>query len=210
MAKKKRASGQEIKELRSNLSKLKKLGLWSGDARSAKGGWRQKQTVKEFRDVLSGRATVVKPPKVKAKESRSRVRETLKNVPLHSRQAIGSVRRKGNVLIAPVRQAGEKIKLNAKTGQIESHVTFKRGNRQIRHKRILHGGKIASADNLPQAPEGQKYWYSIMNRKGSGFRYDNIEQLKEHIARYKKPEESYEENEAKMMQYIEILVEDEE
>lgn len=194
MAKRKGPSGQQLREIRSSLAELKRKGLWSGDARKAKGGWRQKQTLKEFGDVLKGKAQVVKVD-----------RKTAKEMQKHSRNTVGGVRSKivgkKALAVVPVREPGERVKFSKKTGTLSSIVDMY----GEKFRRIVPTKRVNRPEDLPDPPEGKKYYYGLISASGGGVRWESKEEFAAFIAEYKKKAKDADKFEDRIMSYVEIL-----
>jgi hypothetical protein len=137
MAKSKPLAGKALKSLRSGLAKLKSAGLFSGDVRGAKGGWRQKSLLKRFADVIQGKAKTVKVgAAAKAFDETYRARM-------------------GRVVVKA--EKGETLRFNKRAGAITSTTT----RYGVKVKRIVPGRIVRTAEDLPKAPKGKKYFYKL-------------------------------------------------
>lgn len=143
-SKSKYPKGQALKAIRSDLAKLKAKGLWSGDARSAKGGWRQKALIKELRDVIDGKAAVVKVPRKDAAEIRKTQR-------VHNNRAV--IRK---------RDKKERISYSEKSKTFTSSVNIY----GYEWKRIILGKTFTDPTQLPRAPKGWVYRYGFVDGEG--------------------------------------------
>lgn len=161
MAKRKAPSGKELKQIRHNLAELKRKGLWSGDARKAKGGWRQKQTLKNFSEVLAGKAAVVN---VGRKQARNMGED---------------FRAKNGRVVIPVRK-GERPRFNKRSGAITSNVSLY----DKEYRRLIFTKKFKTVDDLPSPPKGKKYYYGLISKGGGGMRFDDKAELLAFLAQY--------------------------
>lgn len=138
MSKRKAPSGQQLKQIRSQLAQLKKAGLYTGDVRNAKGGWRQKSIIKQYSDVLSGKAKSVKVGKA-------------------ARDFDPSYRAKNKRVVVKA-EKGETFRYSKTSGGIISTVE----RYGIKFKRILPGKVIRRVEDLPRAKrKGKKYLYKL-------------------------------------------------
>lgn len=138
MSKSKKPGGQLLKTIRAQLAKLKAVGLFSGNVRGAKGGWRQKALIREYSDVLSGKAKTVKVGKA-AKDFDPSYRA-----------------RKGRVVVKA--DKGETFRFDKRSKTI----TSRREVYGVKMKRILPGKPIRQISDLPsKAPKGKKYFYKL-------------------------------------------------
>ena len=156
MATRKAPITQAVKALRAGLAKLKRLGIFKGDARNAKGGWRQKALVKEYAPVLEGKAKVVKVGKA-------------------AKQFDKTFHPKNERIIVNI-QKNETARFDKKTGQIV--VTGK--NYGVKYKRRILPKGINPFQNLPVAPKGKIYLFQMPD----GFRYDR-EGAQQFLNKYK-------------------------
>lgn len=138
MAKRKPVSGQRLKQTRSALAALKKAGLFTGDARKAKGGWRQQKLIKQYSDVISGKAKAIKVGKDAssfAKEFRAKL---------------------GRVVVSA--KKGEKLRYSKKSGTI----TSSREEYGVEFKRIVVKTAITKPSDIPDnPPKGKKWLYKL-------------------------------------------------
>lgn len=142
------------------LAKLKERGLFAGNVRRPS-KYAIKQT-KVYKDVLDGRASVVKVPRNKAREYRD------------------AFRVKGTSVVVS-RGKTEKVRYNKKAGEIQS-IRHDYG-KKIR-KRILPT-KPEGLDQLPKARKGQ--YYTIPFNRGSTierFTFESIDELRKFMSGY--------------------------
>jgi hypothetical protein len=151
--------GSQLRSFRSDVAKLKKLGLVSSriDARSQKPTRYMRDQVKKFSDVLEGKAQVVKmPTRADAKK-------------------FEAMRTKGKAVVVPVLK-GEKARYSKKTGLISG--LRQRGANLIR--RVLGIGDASKF-------KGPNVRYSIpLGRPGERWTFDSWEEIKAFFNEYEK------------------------
>jgi hypothetical protein len=129
------------------LRKLKKLGLYTGEIPKGFVSTRQQNLVDQYTDVLKGRAKVIKVPdagKFTSKKAREqRARELAKSMPT-------VVRKSGDKLIVRASREDERIRVDAKTGQLVSTHTNKRGEK-------ITTAYIQAGEKLPELQSGESY-----------------------------------------------------
>ena len=153
-------SSAQAAKLKKQLSKLKSLGLYSGDLRR-KPDTKAKNAAAKFADVLAGKAAVVKPDK-----------------PGRYRGIYPTT--KSGLVIVP-RRKGERVRVD-KEGEIIS--TRKVGGRTVtsRGKTVKRGDKIEQ----PKAEERVQYVIPF-NAAGGGtnwVRFPNFDELQKFMAGY--------------------------
>lgn len=148
MSKRNRPSGQRLKEIRHSLAALKKAGLWSGDARAAKGGWRQVKLINDNKDVLAGKAKTVKI----SKKDRASV--------------TGNFRTHRDRVVVPVRNKDEKIRYNKKDKTFTSTITMY-GRKWRKH---IVAQRLDDVAKLPDPPAGKRFYYGFRSKSGGGIR----------------------------------------
>jgi hypothetical protein len=164
MAKKKPPSGQRLKEIRRGLSTLKRAGLYKGDVKRAKGGWRQVKLLNTYRGVVKGEEKAVKVGTLKQ----------AKTFPAELRPRNGRV-------VVPAKKS-EHPRFNKKTKQIVKTVT-RPGGEKVRT--IILPQKVFSIADLPKAPKGRKYFYSVQFAQGQSARFSDPEELARLMQPYK-------------------------
>ncbi len=159
----KKLKGAQLKKAKSDLAKLKKLGLYKGDARKAPTDYAQRQ-IRKYSDVLEGRAKVVTVPK------RSVAREYTQ-----------VFRTKYRKVIIPARR-GEKFFYNKKSGEVFSY------NREYGHriKRIFPKHRV-TADNVKNLPQGKNIRFAIpIGKPGHRERFLTYEDLAQFMGAYER------------------------
>jgi len=145
---------------KSNLKKLRDLGLYSGDLRKKPTKYAL-NTIAKFDAVLKGTATVVRP----ANPSKFKDIFTVK----------------GGAVIVPKRK-GEKISIDKKTGEIVSKRRV--GNRTV----TTRGKQIKRGDKIPKpAPERRVQYAVPFNSRGGGVdwvRFPDWDSLQKFMAGY--------------------------
>lgn len=154
-------SKEQLKSFRKDIALLKSKGLVSKkvDARSVKPTSHMVKTRKEFSDVLSGKASVVKTPKRKTASE-------YKDMGFRSKF--------GNVVIP--KEKGEQIRYDKKTEQIVAY-------RKRDGKRVKKIYKRTDAE----LPTGKQFRYTMPFKRGSGterYTFPNMDELKRFMSGY--------------------------
>lgn len=159
----KKLHGAQLKKAKSDLARLKKLGLYKGDARKQPTRYALRQ-IKEYKDVLDKRAKVVTVPKRK-----------------HAREYTEVFRTKYRKVVIPAR-SGEKFFYNKKSGEIFSY------NREYGHriKRIFPKHRV-TADNVKDLPKGKNIRFAIpIGKPGHRERFLTFEDLAQFMGSYER------------------------
>lgn len=155
MASSKKLSGAQLKKAKSDLSRLKKLGLYKGDARKQPTRYAKEQ-ISKFRDVLEKRAKVVTVPKRK-----------------HAREYTEVFRTKFRKVVVPTR-SGEKFYYNKKSGEIFSY------NKEYGHEiRRIFPKHPLSAKEAARLAKGKNIRYAIPIGTGGTMRRMRFTDYKE-------------------------------
>lgn len=158
------------KQTKKDLAKLRKLGLYEpkGSAVTAHG----KSIIRKYRDVLSGRATIVRAKPSKTESAKQRAREYK-----------GTFRVRGDKIIVS-HPPTSKPRFSAKTGEITIDV---KNVGQIKRGRLTPF-KINSIDDLRRINRDGFYFGMPFKRFGSGetdwLQYDDVEELINDMAAY--------------------------
>jgi len=173
----KKLTGAQLKKAKSDLAALKKLGLYSGDARKQPTRYARDQ-IKKYSDVLAGRAKVVTLPKRKDAKTYTEIFRT-----------------KARKVVVPARK-GEKFFYSKKSGEIFSYNTeYGHAIRRIFPKHAL---TEATAADLPK---GKNIRFAIPIGTGSGTRRMRFSTFKE-LSDYMKSDSLKRYN--KWQNYVEI------
>lgn len=142
----KKLTGAQLKKAKSDLAKLKKLGLYGGDARKQPTRYAREQ-IKKYNDVLEGRAKVVTLPKRGTAREYTEVFQT-----------------KNRRVVIPARK-GEKFFYNKKSGEIFSY------NTEYGHKIKRIFPKTPLTEKSAAAlPKGKNIRFAIPIGSGEGTR----------------------------------------
>lgn len=181
----KKPTGAQLRKFRSDVAKLKAQGLTSArvDARSQKPTRHMLRKVKDYQDVLQGKAKVVHT------KTRAQAKE------------FGDLRHVGKSVVVPVINRTERVRYNAKTGEIVS--SARENGRRVR-KTIR--AKSVDLYNINTYPRGNNIRYR-MPFGNSYQQYDTPEDLFAEMFKYEtKPKNPYKD----WQKYVQIItVEDE-
>lgn len=177
-----RGNKVDLKKFRSDVAKLKAKGLLSKgvDARSQKPTRYMKHRVKEFDDVLQGKAKVV----------HTKTRAQAKD--------FGDLRHVGKSVVVPVVNKTERVRFNAKTGEITSSAreNGKRLKKTIRARNI-------DLYNIKTYPRGDNIRYRMPFGGGGSYQqFDTPEDLFAFMFQYEsKPKNPYRD----WQKYVQII-----
>lgn len=178
MAKTKPLRGQALKEHRHKLSVLKKAGLTKIDAKRAKGTRHQKKLIKEYADVLAGKAKAVKVGTLRH----------AKSFPPEMKP------RNGRVVVKA--RAGEHPHYDKKNKRI----TATASRYGVTYRRIILPQRVFSIDDLPKPPKGRVYKYFVpFNNVNDSPDFQDPQELFNFMNEYEKRGQY-----RNWMQYIEI------
>lgn len=158
MSSKKRGSGQpltgqSLKKFRSDVAKLKAVGLVSKnkDARKQKPTRYMRGQVEKYKDVLEGKAHVKHIPRNKAKEFSDKFRT------------------KGRSVVIPI-DKGERVSYSKKTNEFYSV-------RNIGGKRVRKSYSSGKFEDVIKLPRNQGKFYQINFAGGQVWTFDAVEDL---------------------------------
>lgn len=149
-------------EVQKGLTKLKRAGLFTGDAKTASKSSRGSRLTKQYADVISGKAKAVKADL---------------NTEISYRAAGGKAAH-GRVVV-PVMK-GERARFDKKTGTIVA-VRKAYGNKTIR---TVHFTKFFDPKKVPKPPKGKQFFYYAQFEKGSTQRFESLSDFQAYMNSY--------------------------
>jgi hypothetical protein len=149
-------TGRQLREFRSDVAKLKAKGLVSKnkDARKQAPTRYMLNQVAKYRDVLSGKAQVVKVASRK-----------------EAKEYDALYRTKGKAVVLPVSAKGERARYNPKTHEITS--TYSRGEQRV----TRHWPKTPLVEGTGELPRGGNVIYTIPFQGRGVFRTNDLADL---------------------------------
>lgn len=155
-----RLTGKNLVRFRSDVAKLKSKGLVGPrvDARKQRPTRYMREQVAKFRDVLSGKARVVKVPRKIAKEYEGTLRVKRSRVVIRT-------------------EKGESVRYDKKIGK----VTTKRQSYGKNIRKVIIPNPTGDPDKLPQ---GKQYRYTIPFANGGRFTFPTLAELRRFMEGY--------------------------